>query len=40
MTWGGWTPFVGTWGTFNYRMVGYVGKNRKYVFLAFFGHFW
>jgi hypothetical protein len=37
---GGWKLFVGQWGAFKCGMGAYGGKNRKYVFLAIFGHKW
>jgi hypothetical protein len=40
MSWGGWTSFVGQWGTFKYRIGAQGGRNQICVFLAIFGHRW
>jgi hypothetical protein len=40
IVWGGWTPFVGSRGTFKYKIGVQGGKNQKCMFLAIFGCFW
>jgi hypothetical protein len=44
MSWSGWAPFVGLWGTLKCRMRAFGGKDRKYMFLTtflvIFGYRW